>query len=289
MTKPVLAFSAILVMTFSTGLCRGEDSKTSAGKEILNKSYQVLAPTGDKKLGTYTLKAVEEKKSRTIRFSETLTMPHRGKNAGVESTVIFKDDPALTLKSGFLETKVDGKLCMRGSFTISSTLGRRMIEGECTGFLNKRKGYEEAFDPPKKAPRASRPLPKGLLVFPFILMVTGPRILPEEGELNNVVVVEFPDDIGFPELISFKEKGNHFRLERKNPNKKGEYDLNLYAPPRGVRRIQNGKTQDGEESPPHQLAMTLRFDKNDQCTSLIMVGRSGKPGPRFVEIKKTKK
>ena len=286
MTKPVLAFSAFVVMTFSAGLCRGEDSKTSAGKEIFNKSYQVLSPTGDKKIGTYTLKAVEEKKSRTLRLFETISMPHRGKTAGIGTTVFFKDDPALTLESGSLETKVDGKLCMTGSFTISSTLGRRMIEGECTGFLNKRKSYEEAFDPPKKAPRASRPLPKGVLVFPYILMVTGPRVLPEEGELKNIVLVEFPDDIGFAELINFKE---NYRLARKKPNGKGEYDPNLYAPSKGARRIQNEKTQDGKESPSDQLAMTFRFDKNDQCTSMIISGRSGKPGPRFVEIKKTKK
>ena len=262
MTKPVLAFSAIVVMTFSAGLCHGEDSKTSAGKEILNRSFRILSPPDDKEIGTYALKAFEEKKSRTIRFAETFTYPYRDKNAGFESTVLFKDGPALTLKSGSVETKVDGKVCMRGSFTISSTLGKRMIEGECTGFLNKRTG--EAVDPPKKYPMPGTPLPEGQLVFPFMLMATGPRILPKEGELNNVVVVEFPDDIGAPELINFKENG---RLERKKPDAKGEYDLNLYS-----RR---------------QLVVTLRFDKNDKCTSLIMGGRSR--GPRFVEIKKTKK
>ena len=77
-------------------------------------------------------------------------------------------------------------------------------------------------------------------------------MLPKEGELKDVVFVEFPDDIGAPELITFK-KG--YRLVREKLDKDGEYNLKIYSP-------------HSEDSISH-----IRYNKNDQIVSIVSFGK----------------
>jgi len=86
--------------------------------------------------------------------------------------------------------------------------------------------------------------------------------LPKAGELENVVFVEFPDDLGAPELINFKEG---YRLVRGQPDEKGEYDMKIYSP-------------HSDKSISH-----IRFNKDDQVVSMAWFGKM-----KLVEIEEKK-
>ncbi len=112
---------------------------------------------------------------------------------------------------------------MKGAVTFSE----KTFSLEGKGFTYKLAG--EALNPPKTFAfgKKGTPKPEGTLVFQSALPTIGPRILPKEGELRNVVFVEFPDDISAPELINFK---TGYRLVREAPDEKGEYAIKVYAP-----------------------------------------------------------
>jgi hypothetical protein len=90
------------------------------------------------------------------------------------------------------------------------------------------------------------------MIFQSALAAVGPKILSMEGELKNIVFVEFPDDIGAPELVTIKEG---YRLVRKKPDGKGEYAMKIFA-------------RDSERCVSH-----IRFDKKDRIISAQLFGK----------------
>ncbi|MDC3335384.1 hypothetical protein OAV71_02650 [Opitutales bacterium] len=243
MKNITLALSVIFV---GCNLFAAENGDKS-NKIICNKKYKIVAPNGDKDMGTYGILAVQKKwPEKNINITETMSMDYRGKKAEYKSSVIYNSNPPISPESATAETKVDGKVCMKGTVTFSE----KTVSFNCTGFLNKRTG--EAIDPPKKFEKKDQPKPQGVLIFQSALPTIGPRLLSKEGELKDVVFVEFPDDIGAPELINFKEG---YRLVREEPDDKGEYNLKIYSP-------------HSEDSISH-----IRYNKNDQIVSIASFGK----------------
>ncbi len=219
----------------------------STDKVICKKEYKLVSSDVDKEIGTYGIWAIQKNEpEKKIHITETMSMDYSGKKAEYTSSVIYSGNPPLTPESGRAETKIDGKVCMTGMVTFSE----KTVTIECTGFLNKRTG--DAIDPPKRFEKNDQPKPQGVLIFQSALPAIGPRLLPKEGELKNVIFIEFPDDIGAPELITFKEG---YRLVRDKPDEKGEYDLKIFSP-------------HSEDSISH-----VRYDKNDQLISIASYGK----------------
>jgi len=220
---------------------------------LCSKEYRILSPVGEKELGKYGFKAVLTKAAKRIEIVEFLSMDYRGKRAAYKSAVVYSSNPAIIPEKGAAETRIDGKVCMKGTVTFSD----KTYSYECTGFTNERTG--EALDPPRKFEKKDVPTPQGVLIFQSAVPTIAPRILPKEGELKNVVFVEFPDDIGAPELITFK---TGHRLVREAADEKGEYIIKLYA-------------ANSKESIFH-----VRFDKDDRV--LLIEDR----GMKLVEVTK---
>lgn len=222
MNKSLFRLCAVLlgVCLVHTGFAEEGDT-TQADKTICNKNFQVMSMDRDKKLGTYSIKAVMKESETKIEIVESWSLDYRGKQVDIKSTVVYENTSPFAPKKGTVETKIDGKTCMKGTVTFSE----ETVDFECKGFLDKRTG--KALDPPKSFAKKNQPVAEGVLIFQSALLVIGPRILPKEGELKNVVFVEFPDDLGAPELINFKEG---YRLVRGQPDEKGEYDMRLHGP-----------------------------------------------------------
>jgi hypothetical protein len=235
-----------------------EAKAKSESKIICKKEYKIVAPNGEKEMGTYGILAVQKKGAeKNINITETVSMDYRGKKVEYKSTVTYNSKSPISPENATAETKVDGKVCMKGTVTFSE----KTISLECTGFLNKRTG--KVIDPPKRFEKKDEPRPKGVLIFQSALAAIGPRLLPKEGELKNVVFVEFPDDIGAPELINFKEG---YRLVREKPDDKGDYRIRISSPHSDESRLQ------------------VRYNKNDQIVSIASFGKM-----KLKEVKEKKK
>jgi len=257
MKKSVTLLCAVLAWTCLFHSSFAANEKAQAYKTICNKAYKIVAPNKGKQLGLYSINAVLKKTSKKIEIVESISLNYRGKKVEIKSTVIYQNTSPLFPIQGIAETKINEKLCMKGTVKFSEMA----VEFECTGFLNKR--TDKAIDPPKKFANKKQPIPEGIIIFQSALPVIGPLILPKEGELKNIVFVEFPDDIGAPELINFK-KG--YRLVRGKADKKGEYDLKIYNP-----HSKNSVSY-------------VRFNKDDQIISIPSYGKM-----KLVEIEEEKK
>lgn len=216
----------------------------TTNKNIWDKNYLAVSVDDDKQVGTYDHKVVTRNNGKEIEIVESFTLDYRGMKASMSSTVTYKTEPKLVAVGGTTETKIDGKTCMTGSVTLHG----KTIDIQGKGFLNKR--TKAAIVPPKVFGRKDWALPKGVVIFQSALPVVGPRLLPKEGELKDVVLAEFPDDIGAPELITLKEGT---RLVRGAADAQGEYDLELFS------------KEDVERS-----FAKYRMNKDDQVISAVL-------------------
>lgn len=226
-------------------LALAQDKAPQADTLVCNKRYKVVSPEGDNELGIYEIKAVSRGRDKKIEITESVSMGYRGKKAEYKSTVIYGTSP-LVPENGAVETKLEGKVCMKGTVIFSE----KTLSFECSGLLDKRTGG--AIDPPKKFEKKDVPKPEGVLIFQSALAAIGPKLLSEEGALDKVVFVEFPDDIGAPELINFKEG---YRLVRGKQDEKGEYDMEIFS-------------SDSVDS-----ISKIRFNKDDQIVSISSYGK----------------
>ena len=253
MKKFVILLSAVFVGECLICSTFAADEKPQADKTICDQKLKALSPDGEKELGTYSIKAVTIESGKKIKIVESFALDYRGRKVGMKSIVIYENTSPVSPLKGTAETKIDGKICMKGTVTFSDAT----VDIECTGFLNKRTGA--AIDPPKKFKKRDWVVPAGVRIFQSALPAIGPRILPQAGELKNIVFMEFPDDLGAPELIEFK-KG--YRLVREKPNEQGEYSLKIYSP-------------HSDDAISH-----IQFSKDDQIVSMDSFGKL-----KFVEIK----
>lgn len=188
---------------------------------IFNKSFAVFKADGKEPVGAYSLKAVSRKADGRIEITESFSAAYRDQKAEFTSTVLYTGGPAPSPVSGTVETRIGGKVSMKGTVAVTE----KTVAWECTGFLDKRTG--EALNPPQAFPKKEEPRPEGTLVFQSAAAVIGPLLQPKEGEAPRIVFVEFPDDLGAPELINMKKD---YRLVRSKPDEKGQFDMQILEP-----------------------------------------------------------
>lgn len=241
----------VLVVTMLVGFCEVRSCVAASEKSdnndnvIVDRDFKIIGPDGERELGRYGIRAEIDDAGESIKIVETSSINYRGKPASAKSTVTYRIDSELTPTSGVVETKVDGNTCMTGSLAIEG----REVTGKCTGHTNKRTG--EAIDPPKEMEKTFSLPAEGFILFQSSVMSIGPRILPEEGELTDVIFVEFPDDLGAPELVNFKKE---YRLVREAADERGVYKITVFSP---------------RKDP----IMSARFDANDQLMANQRRGR----------------
>lgn len=239
-------FTILIGSVLGVSSFAGDEKPQANDKIVCNKEYKIISSDAKTELGRFGIKGIFKEGEQKFAITETLSMDYQGKKVEYISSVVYKSKPSIAPESGVAETKVDGKICMKGTVIFTE----KTINIECTGFLNKRTG--EAINPPKKFERKDEPRPDAVLIFQSALLAIGPKLLPREGELRDIVFVEFPDDLGAPELIKFK-KG--YRLVRERSEEKGEYNLKIYSPY-------------SDNSDYH-----IRFDKDDRITSIASFGQ----------------
>lgn len=248
MRKSIIVTFSVLISVSFVQTVVANDKKSKKDNVICAEKFEILSKKGEGKVGAYSINAVTSKDKKQIEISETMTLSLRGKTIVFKSTVIYTDKDGLIPLEGSVETTLDNKICMTG--TVKFSPAGRTVDYECTGHLNERTG--QAINPPKKYTKKDIPVALGTLVFQSAMPSIGPRILPAEGELEDVVFVEFPDDVGAPELINFKT-GN--RLARGKADKNGQYDIQLFGP----------HSKDS-------IAI-YRFGKNNQVVSMELYGK----------------
>lgn len=198
-----------------------EERPAGNEKPLFDKKYKLTAPDGEQDLGTYELKTVARPSDKRIDITESASIHVRGSRLEFQSVVTYGTAGSPVPEKGTTETKIDGKICMQGTVAFTE----KTFHLECIGLMEKR--TLEAIDPPRKFEKQDLPKPPGVLLFLSALAVIGPRLLAKEGTLENVHLVEFPDDIGAPELINLEE--GH-RIVRGKPDAQGAYDMELFSP-----------------------------------------------------------
>jgi hypothetical protein len=214
---------------------------------ICDKQFTITTPDEQRQLGRLAIKAVSQEFGKQIEVVEEVSMDYRRRIARYKSTVVYTTVPELAPLWARVETKVDNATCMTGD--VAFTAESFNISGK--GFLNKRS--LEPIDPPETFEDTDMPLPDGVLIFQSVFPVIGPRFLPEQGQLDNVTFVEFPDDIVAPELVNLKQ---NYRLTRDAPDQQGNYLMKIFAP--------------NSDQPVY----AARFDKNNKVTEMPAFGRA---------------
>ena len=248
MRKSIIVGLWILIGAGFVRTLDAEVAKAKTGAIICDRKFDVFSQKGGEKLGSYSIKAVAGKDKKPIEISEIMSLSIRGKTASYKSTLFCADKDGAAPLAGSTETMLGGKVCMSGSVTFAPA--GKTVDYKCTGHMDKRTGM--VLNPAKKYAKIGRAVPQGLLVFQSAIPAIGPRILPAPGEIDDVVLVEFPDDIGAPELITFKAAN---RLVRGRPDKTGGYDIDMF-------RADSKKP-----------VANYRFDKNNQVIAMELFGK----------------
>ena len=184
---------------------------------LLQKSYDLVDESGEE-VGSYSVNF--DGYEDDVIMTDELSVSYGGKTVGYQGSVTFSPDADGVMRpaEGSVSTFVEGELCMTGAVTFEEATWR--FTGE--GLRNKRTG--KLIIPPRVYEKDELPLPETLIVFPQALIYLGPILQPETGD-QPVVIADFPDDIGAPELITFHSKG---RLSRQSFDDEGGFAVELF-------------------------------------------------------------
>jgi len=158
-------------------------------------------------------------------IEERFTAPFRGKSgsreAGFKSQIIYKGDKKPAPSRGEVTTRIGDFKIMTGNVTFKQAEGAWAAEVAATGFADTEcKPFENARNVAK-----TLPVPGDVLLTHAAFLHFAPRLLDGPGKVENVVHVEFPDDIGFPELLNVQP---NCILERHAAKDDGNADITLH-------------------------------------------------------------
>jgi len=192
------------------------------------KNMWFKATAGGKPVGHWHLRVTRTQLQ--VVLQESYTLRHRGAVCRVEAEIVYtaseRPQPVRAKASTFIgDTKLmDGKLEFLTKIGADGTK-RKLARMTATGYASKR---GEKYDPPKRLAREI-PCPDGWLMFTSALIGLVPEMKPEGDAIDKVVIVEFPDDIDFPELVHMKEGG---KLQWKKAADEKTTEIRLTLQPR---------------------------------------------------------
>ncbi len=214
--RNLILLCAVFALLLSASVAIADEEE----KILFDQKYKLLEPNEKKEMGTYSVRAVE--KGGEITITEEMAMqsghPARGK-VGFKTKVKYKTKPALAPYHFEGETSMGEKTMMKGTMTVKDGKADLLVQG-----LYDRRGNPA--NPPLKMEKKGLDMPKGTLLVPRHLRVLGPRILDKPGELTDILKIEFPDDIKFPEFMNMKKDD---KLVRDKPDGKGNFVIKLVS------------------------------------------------------------
>jgi hypothetical protein len=158
-------------------------------------------------------------------FEEKFTAPFRvggeSRDAGFSSQVVYRGGKQPNPSRGEVTTRIGEFKIMSGKVTFKQAEGQWAAEYEVTGFADTEcKPFETA-----RAVTKTVSTPGNILLTHAAFMYFAPRLLEAPGKIENVVHVEFPDDIGFPEMLNFQP---NCILQRHAAGPDGKADITLH-------------------------------------------------------------
>ncbi|HOI53765.1 MAG TPA: hypothetical protein PLP01_00805 [Phycisphaerae bacterium] len=237
----------ILVATLCTGLAlAAEDAakpKTDdkSGEGVMEHYFLITSEA--QPVGYRRVKST--KREKEIILEDEMALKYRDKMASFQSTVTYTTGDRPQPIRAEARTFVGDKKLMEGTldFTVRKEedgAEQKIIRIKVTGYFSKQL---EEYSPPKEG-LSEMTQPEGWLMFPAAWICLVPRMEPEGGMLENVVNMEFPDDLDFPELL----------------NAKKDHALKWTQTENGERAILVGRRKDVETSPTRATRLVL----NDQ-------------------------
>lgn len=160
----------------------------------------------DEKIGSRRTEVVREDDRLTI--TETVNLRNPFGEFGWKATVVYRTQPSLTPISGTCQTFADGEPILKGIVRIDegkmfvSAVGKKQLDGLRRSFDKEESNFE----------KDDIVLAGKRFLFTTGLAVVAPLLATEDGTVEEVTLLEFPDDIGFPEVIQTKSNGS---LKRK--------------------------------------------------------------------------
>jgi hypothetical protein len=200
----------ILVAAQSTGmaLAAEDPAKPKAddkGGEGVSEHYFLITnearPVGYRRVKSTT-------KEEEMVLEDEMALKYRDTMASFQSTVTYTTGDRPQPIRAEARTFIGDKKLMEGTVEFAvrkdeDGTEQKMMLIKVTGYFSKRL---EAYSPPKEE-SSEMAMPQGWLMFPAAWICLVPRMEPEGGMLENVVNMEFPDDLAFPELLNAKK--NH--------------------------------------------------------------------------------
>jgi hypothetical protein len=153
--------------------------------------------TDNQKVGHLFLKIMAVADAAIL--DEEFAAPFKAQEAFFESKIVYRGTGRPVPQSAKVNTRFGAVNVMSGAITFTAAGGTLTAKEEATGFADRdRKLLTKPLVSTKETV-----VPKGLVLTYAAFLYFAPRLLPEPGQLENVVYTEFPADINFPSLIKF--------------------------------------------------------------------------------------
>ena len=174
----------------------GGDAASSVRSTALE--FELLAD--DKPAGKmeYRVMEVQNKVILQVRFE----IARRDKQAGFDSLLVYRTGERPQPERATATTRLGTFKLMEGEAVFATVAGSSALVAQ----LNV-KGFADRDQKPFDAPRELKKeilVPAGLVLSAPAFLYFGPRLLDSPGRVENVVHLEVPDDIDFPEFLNFK-------------------------------------------------------------------------------------
>jgi len=177
-----------------------EEAGGDAGSSVRSTALEFELLADGKPAGkmAYRVMEVQNKVVLQVRFE----IARRDKQAGFDSLMVYRTGERPQPERATATTRLGTFKLMEGEaqFVQAAEGGGLVAQLAVRGFADR---DQKPFDAPREL-KKEIPVPAGLILSAPAFLYFGPRLLDGPGRLENVVHLEVPDDIDFPEFLNFK-------------------------------------------------------------------------------------
>jgi len=203
--RPPLLVSLVAMIALATAArvpppLHAAEVAGDAGSSVRSTTLEFELLAGDKPAGkmTYRVMEVQNKVILQVRFE----IARRDKPAGFDSLIVYRTGEHPMPERATASTRLGTFKLMEGEavFAPAAEGGGLVAQLDVKGFADR---DQKPFDAPREL-KKEIPVPAGLVLSAPAFLYFGPRLLDGPGRVENVVHLEVPDDIDFPEFLNFK-------------------------------------------------------------------------------------
>jgi hypothetical protein len=212
--RPLLLVSLAAMIALATAArvppplhAAAEGVAADAASSVRTTTLEFELLADDKPAGkmTYRVMEVQNKVIFQVRFE----IARRDKQAGFDSLIVYRTGERPQPERATASTRLGTFKLMEGEavFVPAAEGGGLVAQLDVKGFADR---DQKPFDAPRElkkeipVPASPRGVPAGLVLSAPAFLYFGPRLLDGPGRVENVVHLEVPDDIDFPEFLNFK-------------------------------------------------------------------------------------